>query len=90
MTGTLTPLRAPHRHEQVLALWCELTGHEPAWFDEPEREALLIRTEIARLAQAPDPVLLDAGRAVRRGSSLPLERWLAAVRTVCPAARVSA
>ncbi|GAA0244167.1 hypothetical protein [Cryptosporangium japonicum] len=68
------------RHEQVLALWCALTGHDPEWFEEPEREALLARTEIAKLAEAPDAVLLDAGQSVRRGSSLPLERWLAAAR----------
>ena len=90
MTGTLTPLRSPHRHARVLALWCTLTGHDPDWFDEPEREALLARTEIAALAEAPDPVLLDAGQAVRRGTSLPLERWLAAVRVVRPADRISA
>jgi hypothetical protein len=80
MAGTLMPLRAPHRHEQVLSLWCTLTGHDPEWFDEPEREALLARTEIAKLAEAPDAVLLTAGRTVCRGTSLPLERWLAAVR----------
>ena len=80
MAGTLMPLRAPHRHEQVLTLWCTLTGHDPERFDEPEREALLARTEIAKLADAPDAVLLAAGQAVCRGTSLPLERWLAAVR----------
>lgn len=84
MIGTVTPLRAPHRQEAVLALWCELTGHDPAEFEEPEREALLARTEMAALAKAPDTVLIDAGRAVRRGNSLPLERWLAAVRTARP------
>ncbi|EXG80888.1 hypothetical protein [Cryptosporangium arvum] len=68
------------RHEQVLALWCALTGHDPEWFEEPEREALLARTEIAKLAEATDAVLLYAGRSVCRGTSLPLERWLAAAR----------
>jgi len=90
MAGTLVLLRSPHRTEQVLALWCELTGYDPAWFDEPTREALLARTEIAALAKAPDAVLIDAGRAVRRGTSLPLERWLAAVRGARPRLPVSA
>lgn len=90
MAGTLMPLRAPHRHEQVFALWCALTGHNPDWFDEPERDALLARTEIAKLAEAPDAVLLAAGQAVCRGTSLPLERWLAAVRVVRPPLLVSA
>ncbi|TQS44584.1 hypothetical protein [Cryptosporangium phraense] len=89
MTGTLAPIRYLNRREQVLALWCSLTGHEPSRFDEPEREALLARTEIAALAEVPDSVLLDAGQAVRRGTSLPLERWLAAVRVVRPHQRVS-
>lgn len=90
MVGTLTTLHPHSRREQVLALWCRLTGHDPAGFDEPEREALLARTEIALLAEAPDAVLLDAGQAVRRGGSLPLERWLAGVRVVRPPARISA
>ncbi|MFG1925707.1 hypothetical protein [Cryptosporangium sp. NPDC048952] len=68
------------RHEQVLALWCVLTGHDPEWLEEPEREALLARREIAKLAETSDAVLLDAGQSVRRGNSLPLERWLAAAR----------
>jgi hypothetical protein len=90
MAGTLIPIRFPNRREQVLTLWCTLTGHDPAGFDEPEREALLIRTEIAALAEVPDAVLLDAGEAVRRGTSLPLERWLAAVRVVRPTRPISA
>jgi hypothetical protein len=90
MTGTLTRVPLLSRQEQVLALWCSLTGYDPDAFDEPEREALLVRTELSALAEVPDSVLLDAGHAVRRGTSLPLERWLAAVRVVRPAARLSA
>jgi hypothetical protein len=80
MVTTLIRKRPLSRREQVLALWCTLTGHDPAGFDEPEREALLARTELLALGDVPDSVLLDAGEAVRRGGSLPLERWLAGVR----------
>lgn len=86
MIATLRRARPPSRREQVLALWCTLTGHDPAGFEEPEREALLARTELSALSDVPDAVLVDAGLAARRGGSLPLERWLAAVRIVRPAA----
>jgi hypothetical protein len=86
MTATLIRVHASNRREEVLVLWCALTGHDEAGIDEPEREALLARTELTALAEVPDAVLIDAGQAVRRGQSLPLERWLAAVRVVRPAA----
>jgi hypothetical protein len=69
----------------VFQLWCRLTGADPRSFDEPEREAFFARPQVPALAAAPYETLLGAGvSAVRRGS-LPLERWLAAVR-LTPAA----
>jgi hypothetical protein len=65
----------------VLALWCRLTGTDPATLDEATQEAFLARPQVPALAGTPYPVLLDAGVAAARRGSLPLERWLAAVRT---------
>lgn len=73
--------------EMVFVLWCRLTGTSPARFDVEEREAFLARPQLGALAATPYAVLLDAGAAVVRGSSLPLERWLGAVRTVRPQSR---
>jgi hypothetical protein len=78
------PFRVPTRADDVFILWCTLTGYDPAGFDELELESFLARPEIPGLAATPDAVLRDAGEAVRRGRSLPLERWLAAVRVVRP------
>jgi hypothetical protein len=64
----------------VLALWCRLTGTELASLDEAAREAFLARPQVPALAATPYPMLLDAGVAAARRGSLPLERWLAAVR----------
>ncbi len=69
----------------VFELWCRLTGSDPLSFDEAEREAFLARPQVPALAATPYPVLLDAGIAAARRGSLPLERWLAAVRLVRPA-----
>ncbi len=80
----VTLSRRTSRAEQVFLLWCELTGHDPGSLDEPELESFLGRPEVAALATVPDGVLRDAGAAVRRGRSLPLERWLVAVRVVRP------
>ena len=66
--------------QRVFELWCRLTGTEAAGFDEPDREAFLARPQLPELAAAPYPVLLDAGITAARRGSLPLERWLAAVR----------
>jgi hypothetical protein len=66
----------------VIALWCTLTRTEPASLGEPEREAFLARPQVAGLCAAPESVLRDAGAAVLRGRSLPLERWLAATRVL--------
>jgi hypothetical protein len=82
MIGTVT--RARTRPDEVFALWCALTGYDPATFDELDLESFLCRPELAALAAIPDAVLRDAGEAVRRGRSLPLERWIAAVRVVRP------
>jgi hypothetical protein len=70
--------------ETVFKLWCRLTGNEGDEFSADERAAFLARPQIAELAAAPYAVLLDAGIAAARRGSLPLERWLGAVRTVRP------
>jgi hypothetical protein len=83
MTRTVTQM--PNRAEEVFRLWCAYTGFDPATFDELDVEAFLVRPELPVLAETPDAVLCDAAEAVRRGRSLPLERWVAAVRVVRPA-----
>jgi hypothetical protein len=70
--------------QTVFELWCRLTGSEPATFDEAEREAFYARPQVPALAATPYEVLLDAGITAARRGSLPLERWLAAVRLVRP------
>jgi hypothetical protein len=69
----------------VLELWCRLTGTDADSFDEPEREAFLARPQVPALAATPYALLLDAGISAARRGSLPLERWLAAVRLSHPA-----
>lgn len=69
---------------RVLELWCRLTGTDPAGLGEPEREAFLARPQVPALAATPYPLLLDAGVTAARRGSLPLERWLAAVRLAAP------
>jgi hypothetical protein len=76
--------RVTSRSDEVFVLWCTLTGYDPAAFDELEFESFLARPEMPALTATPDAVLRDAGEEVRRGRSLPLERWLAAVRVVRP------
>ena len=73
--------------EVVFGLWCRLTGHDPFDFGVEELEAFLARPQIDELAQTSYAVLLHAGITVAKRDSLPLERWLGAVRAV---ARVSA
>jgi hypothetical protein len=68
----------------VFELWCRLTGNDPASFDDPALEAFLARPQVPELAATPYTVLLDAGINAARRGSLPLERWLSAVRTVRP------
>lgn len=70
--------------ETVFVLWCRLTGNEPTDFADDEREAFLARPQVGELSHAPYAVLLDAGITAARRGSLPLERWLNAVRTVRP------
>jgi hypothetical protein len=70
--------------ETVFILWCRLTGNELSEFGDDEREAFLTRPQVGELAAAPYAVLLDAGITAARRGSLPLERWLTAVRTVRP------
>lgn len=70
--------------ETVFILWCRLTGNELSEFGEDEREAFLTRPQVHELAATPYAVLLDAGITAARRGSLPLERWLTAVRTVRP------
>jgi hypothetical protein len=64
--------------ETVFVLWCRLTGNDPTEFGDDEREAFLARPQVPQLAATPYAIT-----AARRGS-LPLERWLGAVRTVRP------
>jgi hypothetical protein len=66
--------------QTVFALWCRLTGTDAAEFDEGQREAFLARPQVPALAATPYALLLDAGVTAARRGSLPLERWLAAVR----------
>jgi len=68
--------------ETVFVLWCRLTGSDPTEFGDDEREAFLARPQVPELAATPYAVLLDAGITAARRGSLPLERWLGAVRTV--------
>jgi hypothetical protein len=68
--------------ELVFVLWCRLTGTDPREYGVEELEAFLARPQVKELARTPYPVLLDAGVTAARRSSLPLERWLGAVRTV--------
>lgn len=68
--------------ELVFVLWCRLTGTDPREYSVEEREAFLARPQVSELARTPYAVLLDAGVTAARRSSLPLERWLGAVRTV--------
>jgi hypothetical protein len=70
--------------DTVFVLWCRLTGNDPTDFGDDEREAFLARPQVAELGQTPYAVLLDAGITAARRGSLPLERWLGAVRTVRP------
>ena len=49
-----------------------------------EREAFLARPQVSALTMTPQHVLVDAGMEAARRGSLPLERWLHAVRTVRP------
>ena len=71
-------------NETVFGLWCRLTGTDPAEFGEDERESFLARPQVSELALTPYAILLDAGITAARRGSLPLERWLGAVRTVRP------
>lgn len=74
--------------ETVFLLWCRLTGTDPDQVEVEEREAFWARPQIPDLVATPYSVLLDAGMSVARRGSLPLERWLNAVRTVRPNAGV--
>lgn len=71
---------------RVFLLWCRLVELSPTSFGDPELECFLARPQLAELATTPSEVLLDAGAAAARRGSLPLERWLGAVRLVRPLA----
>lgn len=66
----------------VFDLWCRLTGQEPAEFGLSERAAFDARPQIAQLSTVPYATLLDAGVTSASRGSLPLERWLATVRSL--------
>ncbi len=70
--------------ETVFILWCRLTGNDPNDFGPDELDSFLARPQVHDLAATPYAVLLDAGITAARRGSLPLERWLGAVRTVRP------
>lgn len=70
--------------EAVFEVWCQLTDSDPEDFGIDEREAFLARPQVGELARTPYPVLLHAGVRVARRHSLPLERWLNAVRAATP------
>ena len=72
--------------DAVLDLWCRLTGTDIATLGSDERLAFFARPQIPALLDTPYAVLLDAGITAARRGSLPLERWLNAVRTVRPVA----
>ena len=74
--------------ESVFVLWCRLTGNDPKEFGRDEQAAFLARPQVGALAATPYAVLLDAGISSARRGSLPLERWLGAVRTVRPLANL--
>jgi hypothetical protein len=79
-----TAQQARSRADEVLALWCEFTGTDLGALDAGDRLAFLRRPQVPALAATPDEVLRDTAEHVRRGRSLPLERWLAGVRVVRP------
>ncbi len=70
--------------DTVFQLWCRLTDNDPLEFGADEREAFLARPQVSELSRTPYALLLNAGVAVGRRGSLPLERWLGAVRTSQP------
>jgi hypothetical protein len=76
--------RPGDRAEDVLRLWCEYTETDAASLDVGDRTAFLRRPQVPALAATPEAVLRDAAEDVRRGRSLPLERWLASVRSIQP------
>jgi hypothetical protein len=75
------------RQAAVFALWCSLTGTNSTDFDMDDRSAFYARPQMSALCSTPDAVLNDAAMYARKGRSLPLERWLAAVQVVRPAAK---
>lgn len=77
------------REEQVFLLWCALTGTDSTDFDADDRAAFFVRPQMTALCATPDSVLNDAASVARKGRSLPLERWLAAVQVVRPASKAT-
>jgi hypothetical protein len=77
-------VRRADRGYEIFRLWCELTGREPRTVPVDEVAAFLGRPEVRTLARVPDEVLRDSATAARRAGTLPLERWLAAVKIVRP------
>lgn len=82
--GRASSTRVSDRGYQLFQLWCELTGRSAQDMPVDEVAAFLGRPELRTLSRVPDEVLRDAAGAAKRGGSLPLERWLAAVRIVRP------
>jgi|GEM_PF-2376297 len=82
--GHAPSARGTDRGYELFRLWCELTNRSPRAMPVDEVAAFLGRPEVRVLSRVPDEVLRDAAGAARRGTSLPLERWLATVRIVRP------
>jgi len=68
--------------DTVFLAWCRITGNDPADFGEDERDAFRARPQVGELSRTSYAILLHAGIAAGRPGSLPLERWLSAVRGV--------
>ncbi|GAA1703729.1 hypothetical protein GCM10009765_61220 [Fodinicola feengrottensis] len=88
LTSAPTRTAPPHTREaEVFVLWCTLTRTDSTEFDADDRSAFYARPQMSALCSTPDSVLNDAAMYARKGRSLPLERWLAAVQVVRPAAK---
>lgn len=79
-----TPAAGVCTPHQVFSTWCRLTGTDAAAFGPDELDAFYARPQVVALVDVPYEVLLDAGISAARRGSLPLERWLHAVRVVRP------
>ena len=82
--GRTSNIGQTDRGYELFQLWCDLTRRSAREVPIDEVAAFLGRPELGPLSRVPDEVLRDAAGPARRGTSLPLERWLATVRIVRP------